>query len=722
MTNQYRRPIVSTRPDPVPCRPQDLGKFEIIQRDGAARIGRIHTKHGLLNTPMLLPVVNPNIRTIEPREMWEKYRVEGLITNSYVMWKHDDLSEFALEKGVHKLIDFPGVIVTDSGTFQSYVYGDVEVGVEEIVEFQRNIGVDIGTMLDVFGRPDMSRDELISAVEVTAERSPISLEKAGEELLLNGPIQGGLHDDLRALSGELMGGISGEYRGFTVHPIGGIVPLMENQRYRELFKILLSAKSTIPPNRPIHLFGCGHPLLFPMSIALGVDIFDSAAYALFARGGRLLTPTGTVRLEEINEWPYQSSELFNWTPEEVRALDSKEREKILARHNLEVTQSELARCREAVRNGKIWLLAEERSHSSAQLRDAFLWILEQLDNPDEGPVGISSMRMISSTNPVRSGGENLVDDIEERPHILHFKSLLAMRWRIPGSWWDESSEEPQRVVIIEGSKPPWRDSSLHTVISCLIDEPRSIILISTPIGLIPYSMEDVSPWCHIDCADEVWDLPLDEDEIIQELYELDLSDLPFIRISPGPSPDERIEGSKIIRDWLDRCSIVDKLSVLNGITPSLGCKVTSEMTSRRSKTNRMVNVYSGGIHTISPRLNDGGISLTLEGAKMINSEYSSPPLIFGEEFEGDELDHPGLARVMIVDDAIPFVGQGRNVMQGYVLGADPHLIPGQPCLVVDSNGNLVAHGTAITTAREMAYLTKGLAVRVRDGALKDSDV
>ena len=518
MTNQYRRPIVSTRPDPVPCRPQDLGKFEIIQRDGAARIGRIHTKHGLLNTPMLLPVVNPNIRTIEPREMWEKYRVEGLITNSYVMWKHDDLSEFALEKGVHKLIDFPGVIVTDSGTFQSYVYGDVEVGVEEIVEFQRNIGVDIGTMLDVFGRPDMSRDELISAVEVTAERSPISLEKAGEELLLNGPIQGGLHDDLRALSGELMGGISGEYRGFTVHPIGGIVPLMENQRYRELFKILLSAKSTIPPNRPIHLFGCGHPLLFPMSIALGVDIFDSAAYALFARGGRLLTPTGTVRLEEINEWPYQSSELFNWTPEEVRALDSKEREKILARHNLEVTQSELARCREAVRNGKIWLLAEERSHSSAQLRDAFLWILEQLDNPDEGPVGISSMRMISSTNPVRSGGENLVDDIEERPHILHFKSLLAMRWRIPGSWWDESSEEPQRVVIIEGSKPPWRDSSLHTVISCLIDEPRSIILISTPIGLIPYSMEDVSPWCHIDCADEVWDLPLDEDEIIQELY------------------------------------------------------------------------------------------------------------------------------------------------------------------------------------------------------------
>jgi uncharacterized protein with predicted RNA binding PUA domain len=112
----------------------------------------------------------------------------------------------------------------------------------------------------------------------------------------------------------------------------------------------------------------------------------------------------------------------------------------------------------------------------------------------------------------------------------------------------------------------------------------------------------------------------------------------------------------------------------------------------------------------------------LEGARLLHSYSSKPPLSFGEEHSGEELDHPGIARVMIIDDAIPFVGQGRNVMQGYVLGADPHLIPGQPCLVVDSKGNLVAHGLAITTAREMAYLNKGLAVRIRDGALKDSDI
>ena len=175
--------------EPEPCRSQDWGKFEITNRDGAARIGKFHTRHGVVTTPMLLPVVNPNLRTIEPREMWDKYGIEALITNSYVIWKHEKLSVPAKSDGIHKLLDFPGAIVTDSGTFQSYVYGDVEVSPQEIVSFQREIGVDVGTMLDVFGRPDMSRDQIQHAVDETFNRASISLLEAREDILLNGPIQ-----------------------------------------------------------------------------------------------------------------------------------------------------------------------------------------------------------------------------------------------------------------------------------------------------------------------------------------------------------------------------------------------------------------------------------------------------------------------------------------------------------------------------------------------------
>ena len=703
------------RNDPEPCREQDWGLFEITNRDGAARIGRIHTKRGAITTPMLLPVINPNLRTIEPREMWEKYGIEALITNSYVIWKHEDLRTTALSDGIHSLIDFPGAVVTDSGTFQSYVYGDVEVGPEEIVAFQRDMGVDIGTMLDVFGRPDMTREQLENSVHETAERANPSLSVAGSEMLLNGPIQGGTHADLRAESSLLMGSAESEGRGFAVHPIGGIVPLMEQQRYQELFEILLASKSNLPPDRPVHFFGCGHPMLFPMAIALGVDLFDSAAYAIFARDDRLLTPDGTVKLGDIQEWPFNSHALFGTTPQGVREMDRDQRSTILAKHNLEVTQSELARCREAIRNGTIWELAEKRSHASPYLREAFLWLQEQLDDPDEGPIGDSVLRMIASTNPLRGGGEGLGDEIEYRPHILHIQALLATRWRVPGSWWDSTTGPPERVLLIEGAPPPWRNSALATVIEQLVEEPRTVVMISTPIGPIPFSIEDVSPWCHLTGPDGIWDPIFEDEEVLEALEEYGLSEVKLIRAIPKEGDEEAAKAPEV-RDWLDRCSVVDKLALLCGINPSESCKMTDGMTSRKSRTDRLVNVSSGGKHILSPRLTDGGISLTTHGASIANGLNTSPVPAFGSSEE--DSDFPGIPRVCIIDDAVPFVGKGRNVMHGYISGADSHLIPGQPCIVIDSTGALVAHGTPITTHLEMSYLRKGVAVKVREGAMK----
>ena len=704
------------RADPEPCREQDLGLFEIVVRDGAARIGRLHTLHGSLQTPALLPVINPNLRTIEPREMWEKYGVDALITNSYVIWKHDDLKDKALAEGIHTLLDYPGVVMTDSGTFQSYVYGDVEVGVSEIVDFQRDIGVDIGTMLDVFGRPDMSREELEECVRETANRAPESLQAAGDKMLLNGPIQGGTHQDLRAESASLMGSAEGEHRGFCVHPIGGIVPLMEKQRYRELFEALMAARSTVPSDRPIHMFGCGHPMLFPMAIALGADMFDSAAYALFARDDRLLSPEGTIKLEVLTEWPVSSAALFGRTPEEVRAMDKDERSVLLAHHNLEVTQTELARCREALREGRIWQLAERRSHANPQLREAFLWVLDQLEEMPDEPSGEAALQMLASANPVRMGREDLSEDIGSRPHILHLHALLSLRWRVPGSWWDGSDGDPERVVLVDSAPPPWRINALGAAVQALLENPRSVVMISTPLGPIPFSMEDLSPWCHLECSDEAWMEPFDDEEILEGLGELGLDDIPLVRLAPTEIPSD--EKSSEVRDWLDRCSIVDKLSVLCAVPPLEACKLTGGMEVRRSKTNRIVNVFNDNQHILSPRLTDGGISLALEGASRLNSN-PNPPALFDEPISDPASDHPGVPRVRLLEDAIPFVGRGRNVMHGYILGADPHLVPGQPCLVVDDEGTLVAHGTAVTSPREMAQLSKGVAVRVREGALRD---
>ena len=704
--------------EPSPCRPQDLGKFEVTRRDGAARLGKLFTKHGILNTPALLPVVNPNILTVEPRSLWDEFGFRALITNSYVIWKNDNLRERATEEGIHELLDFPGVIMTDSGTFQSYVYGDVEVSVEEIIRFQATIGVDIGTMLDVFGRPDMTRKEIEDAVRITAERAPKSLQVADSKIMLNGPIQGGLHQDLRAQSAKMMA--ESEFQGnkFSIHPIGGIVPLMESQRYHDLIEIILSSSSELPANRPMHIFGCGHPMLFPMCIALGADLFDSAAYALFAKDGRLLSEEGTYRIESMVEWPTQSSHISTYTPAQVRAMRKPERTSLLARHNLEVTQRELARCREAVRNGSIWSMAERRSHSSPHLREAFLGIIKERIDPNQ-PSAMRLRSIIKSTDPVRPSSEPLSEDLPNRPHIIHAKSLLIQRWRPPGSWHDGSSGPPSRVVVMKEGEPPWRASYGSTVQRVLKEDPRTVVMIDSPIGLVPYSLEDLSPWCRVE-GSNVHRIHTRDFDYSVDLKSMGLGGIPVLTLTPE---DPEYEQDKPILEWIERCSFVDKLSVLCGVSPAIGCEITDGIRVRRSNTNRPVNVFNGEMHLFSPRLNDGGISLALHGAKFIHEAMKSAEGT--DEVPKDiqpRSDHQGLPRITIHRDAIPFVGAGRNVMHGFILNADPWLIVGQPCLVVDEDDNLVAHGVSNSTSEEMAVMTKGVAVKVREGALDKNNL
>lgn len=660
-----------------PCREGDHGRFELVERDGWARLGRLHTRTHVLQTPCLLPVINPNIRTVEPREMWGRYGFEALITNAYVIWKHEKLKEKALADGVHELLDYPGVIMTDSGTFQSYVYGDVEVGVEEIVAFQRDIGVDIATMLDVFGTPQMSREEVESAVEVTVERAQASLEAAGETML-NGPIQGGIHADLRRRSAELMGG-----HGFAVHPIGGIVPLMEKQRYRELVEIILACREQIPWQRPIHMFGCGHPHLFPICVALGADLFDSAAYALFARDDRLLMPWGTVKLAELEEFPISTEALAGKTVQEVRLLPDDARTELLARHNLEVTASELARCRQAVRDGTIWRLVEERSHTNAALREATEFLFQNMPEA-----------LIAATCPLRDGGVWVSQD-----HGVHPPSVAAL-----GRLLTSFETDAERAILFSGAGAPWRNRIGGLVEVIARRWPDAAVFIETPLGLLPYTLEDVSPWAHLSGPSSMWDgmevedieFDLDAMGDLSDVLQLSLADdkatnLAAIEAAFGPGED-----SGVSRSDLDREMIEDKLCFLCDVERGEAESLLEGCTFVYSKTHRVRNVHGAdGAHLFSPRMRDGGLSLTLEGARRLHG---------GET-----------PTVVVVEDSVPFTRKGRNVMHGFIAEVYGELTPGLPCLVEGPDGTFLGHGVARCTADEALAFQKGVAVKMREG-------
>lgn len=205
--------------------------MHLLYRENLARIAKFHTKHGDIETPTVLPVINPNLNFLSESEL-RSLGAQAVITNSYIIRRTDSLRENALKYGVHKLIGFNGPIMTDSGTFQSYVYGDIEYTNKEIVDFQKKIGSDIITILDIFTRPEDKYEESKHAVEETYRR--LQEIDIGDDIIA-GPIQGSVYPDLRSLSAQLMSRA-------PYLPIGGVVPLLESYRYDDLVKIIINSK------------------------------------------------------------------------------------------------------------------------------------------------------------------------------------------------------------------------------------------------------------------------------------------------------------------------------------------------------------------------------------------------------------------------------------------------------------------------------------------------
>src|SRR6056297_2871847 len=153
-----------------------MTNFEARQYDAAGRLGELTVPRAgvTVETPTILPVVNPHVQTVAPATLASEFGAEILITNSYILHGSDDLREPVLEQGLHDLLDFSGAIMTDSGSFQLAEYGNIDVDTEEILEFQHEIGSDIGTPVDIPTPPDVSREQAAEELSTTLDRLEIA--------------------------------------------------------------------------------------------------------------------------------------------------------------------------------------------------------------------------------------------------------------------------------------------------------------------------------------------------------------------------------------------------------------------------------------------------------------------------------------------------------------------------------------------------------------------
>lgn len=643
--------------------------FEIKGRDGAGRLGRFTTAHGTVTTPTLLPVLNPNIPYISAREMRQKFGTEMVITNSYVIRKSESLREKALAEGVHKVIDWDGPVMTDSGTFQMYVYGKVEVTPEEIVAFQRDIGVDVGTILDIFSTPDRTAEQAREDMTETMARARAAAAIKGD-MALNGTVQGGVHPDLRRECATT-------YRDIAIdfHAIGGVVPLMERQMWSTLVDVIVASKQGLDPSRPVHLFGAGHPQMFALAALLGCDFFDSSSYAKFAKDGRMMYEDGTRHLENLVDNPCACETCSKHTPAELRALPEKERERALGIHNLAVSFAEIRRVREAMRAGRLWELVTARCKTHPSLTDGLRRAL------DHAP-WIETLEPISKPNAFFHTGASS----SRRPEALRARERLLGRW----------SPRGQDVFLLPAPTRKPVGEAYAELAPRLAGRPV-VAAARSAFGPVPFELDGTYPFAQSVEPDEL-------DVVTRQAVEDHLQAfaaahgvrvidwkggdmLETLHPEQDAPKDALAERVRAIADYQFGSGAGDALLA--------GASVDVRVSNN---TGKIRTVHVDGEHVLSLRAEDGLFTLKIAGAKRLHKAFEFPRM-----------------RLVVHADSVPFNQQGKNAFAQFVEKWDETLRPGEECLVVDWSDNLVACGQMHLAPSELGFFKKGMAAHVREG-------
>jgi queuine tRNA-ribosyltransferase len=284
-------------------------RFEVLARDGAARRGRLVTAHGEIDTPVFMPCGTAGTVKAMTPEGVAATGAHILLGNTYHLMLRPGAGRIAALGGLHRFMNWPHSILTDSGgfqvmslaarrtiaesgvTFRSHVDGSLhELTPERSVAIQQLLGSDITMALDECTPFPSPYEAVESSMELTsrwAERSRRAfVERPGHGVF--GIVQGGVHPDLRRRSAERMIGI-----GFDGYAVGGLA-IGEGQA--TMFAVLDATVPLLPEDRPRYLMGVGKPADLVGGVLRGIDMFDCVLPTRSGRTAQAFTRQGTVNL------------------------------------------------------------------------------------------------------------------------------------------------------------------------------------------------------------------------------------------------------------------------------------------------------------------------------------------------------------------------------------------------------------------------------------------
>ena len=285
--------------------------YTLIHQDTStsARVGKLHTAHGVVNTPIFMPVgTRGTVKACTPQMLSDQIQAEIILANTYHLYLRPGHEIVQAAGGLHSFMGWQCPILTDSGGFQVFSLGSLrtitEAGVtfrstidgtehfispERSIEIQNALGADIIMAFDEC--PSLPNDYtyLKNAMEMTlrwAARCKAAHRNPNQ--LLFGIVQGGMERDLRQAS--VAGTVS---IGFPGYAIGG---LSVGEEKALMYETLAYTAPLLPAEKPRYLMGVGTPEDLVYGVRCGIDMFDCVMPTRNARNGSLFTTAGIVRI------------------------------------------------------------------------------------------------------------------------------------------------------------------------------------------------------------------------------------------------------------------------------------------------------------------------------------------------------------------------------------------------------------------------------------------
>lgn len=282
--------------------------YELIKecsRTGA-RLGKLHTPHGVFNTPMFMPVgTQASVKTLSPEELYEM-EAQVILSNTYHLFLRPGHELVRKAGGLHNFMKYKNGMLTDSGGFQVFSLAEMRKIKEEGVTFRSHIdgstkflSPEIATQVQEALGADiaMAFDECIpypadfeyakKSTERTSRWAKRCLEAhTREDQSLFGIVQGGMYPELRKMSADALTEMD-----FAGYGIGG---LSVGEPKPMMYEVLGQTTCHLPKNKARYLMGVGTPDCMVEAVALGVDMFDCVFPTRVARNGTAMIPEGRL--------------------------------------------------------------------------------------------------------------------------------------------------------------------------------------------------------------------------------------------------------------------------------------------------------------------------------------------------------------------------------------------------------------------------------------------